>query len=50
MDAGQPGRQWAIPALTGTLVVMDALMGEQQRPSQAAQGIVARLIPDSLAA
>ena len=42
--------QWAIPALTGTLLVMDALMGEQQRPSQAAQGIVARLIPDSLAA
>lgn len=42
--------QWAIPALTGTLLVMDALMGEQQRPSQATQGIVARLIPDSLAA
>lgn len=42
--------QWAIPALTGTLLVMDALMGEQQRPSQASQGIVARLIPDSLAA
>ena len=42
--------QWAIPALTGTLLVMDALMGEQQRPSQAASGIVARLLPDSLAA
>lgn len=42
--------QWAIPALTGTLLVMDALMGEQQRPNQATQGIVARLIPDSLAA
>ena len=42
--------QWAIPALTGTLLVMDALMGEQQRPSQAAQGFVARLLPDSLAA
>jgi hypothetical protein len=42
--------QWAIPALTGTLLVMDALMGEQQRPNQAAQGLVQRLIPDSLAA
>ena len=42
--------QWAIPALTGTLLVMDALMGEQQRPSQATQGFVQRLIPDSLAA
>jgi hypothetical protein len=42
--------QWAIPALTGTLLVMDALMGEQQRPNQAAQGFVQRLIPDSLAA
>lgn len=42
--------QWAIPALTGTLLVMDALMGEQQRPNQAAQGLVARLLPDSLAA
>jgi len=35
--------QWAIPALTGTLLVMDALMGEQQRPSQAAAGFVQRL-------
>jgi hypothetical protein len=35
--------QWAIPALTGTLLVMDALMGEQQRPSQAASGFVQRL-------
>lgn len=42
--------QWAIPALTGTLLVMDALMGEQQRPAQAAHGFVQRLIPDSLAA
>jgi hypothetical protein len=39
--------QWAIPALTGTLLVMDALMGEQQRPSQAASGFVARLLPDA---
>lgn len=39
--------QWAIPALTGTLLVMDALMGEQQRPNQAAQGFVQRLMPDA---
>ncbi len=26
--------QWAIPAITGTLVVMGAQQGEQQRPSQ----------------
>ncbi len=42
--------QWAIPALTGTLLVMDALMGEQQRASQASSGFVQRLLPDSLAA
>lgn len=42
--------QWAIPALTGSLLVMDALMGEQQRPSEAASGVVRRLIPDKLAA
>jgi hypothetical protein len=42
--------QWAIPALTGSLLVMDALMGEQQRPSEVATGFVQRLLPDSLAA
>jgi hypothetical protein len=42
--------QWAIPALTGSLLVMDALMGEQQRPNQVASGFVQRLLPDSLAA
>ena len=42
--------QWAIPALTGSLLVMDALMGEQQRPNQAASGFVQRILPDSLAA
>ena len=42
--------QWAIPALTGALLVMDALMGEQQRPSQASAGLVQRILPDSLAA
>jgi hypothetical protein len=42
--------QWAIPALTGSLLVMDSLMGEQQRPSEAAGGIVSRILPDRLAA
>lgn len=42
--------QWAIPALTGSMLVMDALMGEQQRPSQVTSGLVQRLLPDSLAA
>ncbi len=40
--------QWAIPALTGSLLVMDALMGEQQRPSEVGAGFVQRLLPDSL--
>jgi len=44
------GLQWAIPALTGTLIVMDALMGEQQRPKQVASGMVQRILPDRLAA
>ena len=42
--------QWAIPALTGSLLVMDALMGEQQRPAEASSGFIQRLLPDSLAA
>ena len=37
--------QWVIPALTGSLLVMDALMGEQQRPHEVAGGIVQRLLP-----
>lgn len=37
--------QWAIPALTGTLLVMDAKMGEQQRPSQVTAGTGKRLMP-----
>jgi hypothetical protein len=42
--------QWAVPALTGSLLVMDALMGEQQRPQQAASGFVGRILPDRQAA
>jgi hypothetical protein len=34
--------QWAVPALTGTLVVLNALHGEQQRPSKQAGGLVER--------
>ena len=37
--------QWAIPALTGSMLVMDALMGEQQRPSEVAKGVARRLVP-----
>lgn len=35
--------QWVIPATTGGLVVLSAVMGEQQRPSQVAGGVVHRL-------
>ena len=35
--------QWAIPALTGTALVMNARMGEQQRPTAVAEGVVRRL-------
>ena len=37
--------QWTIPALTGGLVLFDALMGEQQRPTQAASGVLGRILP-----
>ena len=36
--------QWAIPALTGGVVVMNALMGEQQKPAQVAGGIARRML------
>src|SRR5687768_11416051 len=39
--------QWVIPALTGGLLVLNARMGEQQRPSEIAKGIVGRYIPDA---
>ena len=32
--------QWVIPGLTGGIVVLNALHGEQQRPSQQAPGIL----------
>ncbi|MEU4336294.1 hypothetical protein AB0F59_16975 [Micromonospora lupini] len=34
--------QWAIPALTGSLVVVTAYMGEQQKPGQMLRGILSR--------
>jgi hypothetical protein len=35
--------QWAIPALTGAVLVVNARMGEQQRPAQVASGLLGRL-------
>jgi hypothetical protein len=35
--------QWAIPALTGGMLVLNALHGEQQRPSQVATGTMQRV-------
>lgn len=37
--------QWAIPALTGSVLVMSAFMGEQQRPNQVLGGVLGRLKP-----
>ena len=41
--------QWAIPALTGALLVLNARMGEQQRPTEVARGMVGRVLPDAIA-
>ena len=35
--------QWVIPALTGAIVVISALAGEQQRPSQVISGALSRI-------
>ena len=32
--------QWVIPGLTGTALVLNALMGEQQRPQQVSSGLL----------
>jgi hypothetical protein len=37
--------QWVIPALTGAVLVVNARMGEQQRPTQVTQGLLRRLLP-----
>jgi hypothetical protein len=37
--------QWVIPVLTGSMLVVNARMGEQQRPTQVTKGLVGRLLP-----
>jgi hypothetical protein len=37
--------QWAIPVLTGALLVASARMGEQQRPAEVASGLFSRVTP-----
>jgi len=37
--------QWAVPALTGALVVVSSFAGEQQRASEVKGGLLARLVP-----
>ena len=34
--------QWAVPVLTGALIVVSSLAGEQQRPSEVKKGFLAR--------
>jgi putative copper export protein len=42
--------QWVIPALTGAVLVVNARMGEQQRPAEVAKGLARRLLPVGKAA
>jgi hypothetical protein len=35
--------QWVVPALTGVLIVVSSLAGEQQRPGAVKKGVLARL-------
>jgi ankyrin repeat protein len=37
--------QWGIPLLTGAILVLNARMGEQQRPTQITGGMFRRLLP-----
>ena len=37
--------QWAIPALTGALVVVSSYAGEQQRATEVQKGLLGRLVP-----
>jgi hypothetical protein len=37
--------QWAVPALTGALVVLSSFAGEQQRASEVHKGVLSRLTP-----
>ncbi|HZA81880.1 MAG TPA: hypothetical protein VFC13_10470 [Actinomycetes bacterium] len=42
--------QWVIPALTGAVLVLNARMGEQQRPAQVSGGLLGRLLRPGRAA
>lgn len=42
--------QWAVPALTGALVVVSAFAGEQQRASEASKGLLGRLAGSGMVA
>jgi hypothetical protein len=37
--------QWAVPALTGGMLAVSAVMGEQQRPQHVTRGLLGRIIP-----
>ena len=37
--------QWVIPVLTGAVLVVNARMGEQQRPTQVTKGLMGRFFP-----
>ena len=37
--------QWGIPILTGAIVVVNARMGEQQRPTEVTGGLIRRFLP-----
>lgn len=37
--------QWAVPALTGAVLVVNSFAGEQQRASEVQKGLAARLMP-----
>ena len=36
--------QWAIPVLTGALIVLGAQQGEQQKPAEIAQGVTTKAL------
>jgi hypothetical protein len=43
LNDSSPPLQWAIPALTGALVVISSFAGEQQRASEVHKGFAAGL-------
>ena len=36
--------QWVVPALAGVMLILNALQGEQQRPTSVARGVVDRIV------